>query len=228
MDLAPEAPTTPTRLLIVEDHELLSGTLAFALRQLGIEVETSHGPTPEDVVEAAQRLAPVLVLLDLELGGGLGSGLDLVVPLTAVGAKVVIMTGVTDRARLAACLEAGAMGIVSKTTGFDDLIDAVRRLAEGHSILSENDRQELLAALRAKRTADHQRLAPFEALTSREKAVLTGLVAGESAEEIAARSYVSLSTVRTQIRSILLKLQVKSQLTAVALAREAGWPPEEN
>lgn len=227
VDPAPETASGPTRLLIVEDHELLSATLALALRQLGLEVETSHGPTPEDVVELAGNLAPVLVLLDLELGDGLGSGLDLVRPLTAAGAKVVIMSGVTDRARLAACLEAGATGIVSKTTGFDDLVEAVRRLAEGEAILSENDRQELLADLRAKRSADKQRLAPFEALTSREKAVLAGLVAGESAEEIAARSYVSLSTVRTQIRSILLKLRVKSQLTAVALAREAGWPPEE-
>jgi DNA-binding NarL/FixJ family response regulator len=227
VDPAPETADSPTRLLIVEDHELLSGTLAFALRQLGIEVESSHGPTPDDVVAAANRLAPVLVLLDLELGGGLGSGLDLVRPLTGAGAKVVIMTGVTDRARLAACLEAGAIGIVSKTSGFGDLVEAVRRLAEGHAILSENDRQELLAHLRVKRSADRQRLAPFEALTSREKAVLAGLVAGESAEAIAARSYVSLSTVRTQIRSILLKLRVKSQLTAVALAREAGWPPDD-
>ena len=227
MDVQPDTDRGSPRLLIVEDHELLSGTLALALRQQGIEVETSQGPAPGDVVETARRLAPVVVLLDLELGPGLGSGVDLVRPLVATGAKVAIMTGVTERARLAACLEAGAVGIVSKTTGFADLIETVRRLAEGHAILSENDRQELLADLRAKRSADRRRLAPFEALTSREKAVLAGLVAGESAEEIAARSYVSLSTVRTQIRSILLKLRVKSQLTAVALAREAGWPPED-
>ncbi len=113
MEPAPESPTGPMRLLIVEDHELLSGTLALALRQLGIDVETSQGPTPDDIVEAARRLAPALVLIDLELGNRLGSGLDLVKPLTAAGAKVVIMSGVTDRARLAACLEAGATGIVS-------------------------------------------------------------------------------------------------------------------
>ena len=104
MDPAPEPLAAPMRLLIVEDHELLSGTLALALRQLGIEVETSLGPTADDIVETARRLAPVLVLLDLELGNRLGSGLDLVKPLTAAGAKVVIMSGVTDRARLAACL----------------------------------------------------------------------------------------------------------------------------
>ena len=227
VEVAPEPSDRSTRLLIVEDHELLSGTLALALRQLGIEAETCAGPAPDDIVGRAKELAPVLVLLDLELGKGLGSGLDLVRPLTTSGAKVVIMTGVTDRARLAACLEAGALGIVSKTTGFDELIETVRRLASGEAILSDNDRQELLADLRAQRAADRQRLAPFEALTSREKAVLAGLVAGESAEAIAARSYVSLSTVRTQIRSILLKLRVKSQLTAVAMAREAGWPPKD-
>lgn len=169
---------------------------------------------------------PVLVLLDLELGDRLGSGLDLIRPLTETGARVVIMTGVTDRPRLAACVEAGAIGIISKTDGFDELVDAIRRAADGEQILSERQRQDLLADLRSQRQADSARLAPFEALTAREQAVLAGLVAGESAETIAAKSYVSLSTVRTQIRSVLQKLGVNSQLTAVAFAREAGWPPD--
>lgn len=214
------------RLLIVEDHELLSGTLAIALRQHGLTVDTTAGPSGESIVEAVRQQAPVLVLLDLELGDRLGSGLDLVGPLTRAGGRVVIMTGVTDRPRLAACVEAGAIGIVSKTDGFDELVDAIRRSADGEQILSERQRQDLLADLRSQRLADHNRLAPFEALTAREQAVLAGLVAGESAEAIAAKSYVSLSTVRTQIRSVLQKLGVNSQLTAVALAREAGWPPE--
>jgi DNA-binding NarL/FixJ family response regulator len=57
--------------------------------------------------------------------------------------------------------------------------------------------------------------------------VLAGLLAGEPAEAIAHRSYVSLATVRSQIRAILLKLGVNSQLAAVAMAREAGWSPDE-
>src|SRR5580693_2269439 len=109
------------RLVIVEDHELLATSLALALVHQGLEVETVSGPTVGVVVDTVRRLAPVLVLLDLNLGPPLGSGLHLVAPLVAAGGRVVMMTGEVDRARLAACVEAGAVGVVSKTVGFADL-----------------------------------------------------------------------------------------------------------
>jgi DNA-binding NarL/FixJ family response regulator len=214
-------------VLIVEDHELLAGTMAMALRQQGFEVHAAAGPSSDDVVAAARRLVPVLVLLDLELGPPLGSGLDLIRPLVDAGARVVMVTGVSDRARLGACIEAGAAGVVSKGAGFTVLMDAVERAAGGLPILAEVERLALLDEARRRRRADHDRLAPFDALSPREQAVLRRLMAGESAETIADRSYVSLTTVRSQIRSVLLKLGVNSQLAAVALARQAGWPTDE-
>lgn len=218
-------PSPPLRLLLVEDHQLLAGTLAMALRQQGLDVETASGPSAGEVVERARDLAPVLVLLDLDLGPPLGNGLDLIGPLIDVGARVVVVTGVTDRARLGRCLEAGASGVISKATEFERLVDDVRAAAEGRPILREDLRHALLAEARTRRRADDQRLAPFRSLSAREQAVLAGLLAGESAEAIARRSYVSLATVRSQIRAILRKLGVSSQLAAVALAREAGWEP---
>jgi two-component system nitrate/nitrite response regulator NarL len=212
-------------LLIIEDHELLSGTLSFALRNRGLQVDAVSGPTLQAVVETARRMVPVLVLLDLDLGPALGDGSDLVGPLVEAGARVVIMSGVTDRARLGKCVEAGAAGVVSKASRFEDLVEAVQRGAEGAELLREEERQGLLADLRASRRAANQRLAPFTALTPREQAVLGGLMAGGSAEVIAERSYVSIATVRSQIRAILQKLGVNSQLAAVALARDAGWSP---
>jgi DNA-binding NarL/FixJ family response regulator len=214
----------PDRLLIVEDHALLATSLAFALRQQGLDVETVAGPTTEAVVETVRRLAPVLVLLDLDLGPSLGSGLNLVKPLMAAGGQVIMMTGVVERARLGACIEAGAVGIVSKTAGFDELVVAVRRAVAGEDVLTTHQRHIFLNELQAGRQADEQRRAPFARLSPREQAVLARLVGGESADTIAHLSYVSLATVRTQIRSILSKLGVKSQLEAVALARQAGWP----
>lgn len=216
--------TTLVRLLIVEDHELVAGMLALALRQRGLEVEITSGPTADAVVDTARRLAPVLVLLDLDLGAPLGSGLELIGPLIDAGGRVVMLTGATDNADLATCVEAGAIGIVSKAAPFADLVETVRRAAEGEALLSEARRHALLTELRERRRADDRRLRPFSALTTRERAVLAGLVAGETAEAIAAGSFVSLATVRSQIRSILTKLGVNTQLAAVALAREAGWP----
>jgi DNA-binding NarL/FixJ family response regulator len=212
------------KVLIVEDHELLAGTMAMALRQQGLEVHSAGGPSAAAVVDLARQLAPVLVLLDLDLGPSLASGLDLIHPLVSAGARVVMVTGVTDRARLGACLEAGAVGVVSKATEFSVLIDTVHRAIDGVPVMPAEERQALLKAARDRRRADEERFAPFHTLTAREQAVLAHLLAGESAETIAEKSYVSLATVRSHIRAILLKLGVNSQLAAVALARDAGWP----
>ncbi|HTJ77028.1 MAG TPA: response regulator transcription factor [Acidimicrobiales bacterium] len=221
----PEDAGRPWPVLIVEDHELLSGTLALALRQRGLEVGTLNGPAAEAVIEAARQRAPALVLLDLDLGPVLGDGVDLVRPLVEAGARVVIMSGDGDRARLGSCVEAGASGVVSKASTFDDLIAAVERTARGEQLLTEEERQSLLAELRSRRRSDDERLGPFAPLTPREQAVLAGLMAGEPAEVIAQSAYVSVATVRSQIRGILRKLGVTSQLAAVALARDAGWTP---
>ncbi len=221
------APARPAlRLLIVDGDELLAGTLAMALGQQGLEAVTAPGSSTQAVLDLAGRLAPVLVLLELDLRPALGDGLRLIGPLIGAGSRVVVVTRVTDRARLGACLEAGAIGLFSKTSsGFEQLLQTVRRAAEGAPLLSDEEREGFLVELRRRQRADRERLAPFAALSPREQAVLAGLVAGEAAGTIADRSCVSLATVRSQIRAVLRKLGVTSQRAAAALAREAGWSP---
>jgi DNA-binding NarL/FixJ family response regulator len=219
----PDGSERSARLVIVEDHELLATSLVLALRQRGLEAQTVDGLAADAIVDTVRALAPILVLLDLDLGPARGSGLELIRPLIAAGGRVVMMTGVVERVRLAACIEAGAVGIVGKTAGFAELVDAIRRAAAGEELLTASQRRAFLSELDASRRADRDRLAPFTALTPREQAVLARLVAGELAETIAARSYLSVGTIRSQIKSILRKLGVSSQLAAVALARNAGW-----
>ena len=139
----------------------------MSLRQQGLEVETLVGPSVEAVVDAVRRLAPVVVLLDLDLGPPLGSGIDLIRPLRAAGGRVVMMTGVVDRARLGACIEAGASGVIGKTVRFDDLVAAVRRAVAGDDLLTSHQRQILLAELQSQRQAEQRRLAPFATLSPR-------------------------------------------------------------
>lgn len=225
MPRTPEPAGPQPAVLIVDDHELLAGTLALALRQLGLDVHSSPWPSPEAIVDAARDLAPAVVLLDLELGAGLGSGLDLIGPLLDAGSRVVMVTGITDRARLGACVAAGATGVVSKAAGFSSLVESVQHAVAGTPLMSEDERRELLDAHRHHERADRERLGPVLSLSAREQVVLGHLVAGESAEVIADRLYVSLATVRSHIRGILLKLGVNSQLAAVAAAHDAGWTP---
>ncbi len=212
-------------VLIAEDHGLLAESLLLALRAEGLDAERVAPVTIDGILSEARRLSPTVVLLDLDLGGEIGSSVGLIPPLRELGAQVVMVTGITDPARLAECLEAGATGLIDKTTSFDQLVDSVREVAELGTIVSPARREALLAELRRQRRDDQRRREPFERLTPREREVFAALMDGKPAEVIATESFVSLATVRSQIRTILLKLGVNSQLTAVALARRNGWTP---
>jgi DNA-binding NarL/FixJ family response regulator len=210
------------RLLLVDDHQLLVETLQMSLRQAGFDVSVPPGASFDQVLATAAEVRPTLVVLDLDLQGS-GYGYDLIGPLRDLGAEVLVLTGSTDRIELARCLESGALGIASKTNGFGNVLDQIRRAAAGQTVTAVTERAQLLADLSAHRRATEKRSAPFEALSARERDVLRLIVDGLQAAAIAQASYVSLATVRTQIRSILMKLDVTSQVAAVALARQGGW-----
>jgi DNA-binding NarL/FixJ family response regulator len=210
------------RLLLVDDHQLLVETLQMSLRQAGFDVSVPPGPSFDQVLATAAEARPTLVVLDLDLQGS-GYGYDLIGPLRELGAEVLVLTGSTDRIELAKCLESGAVGLASKTHGFGNVLDQIRRAADGETVTPVTERAQLLADLSAHRRATEQRLAPFEGLSARERDVLGQIVDGQQAAAIAKASFVSLATVRTQIRSILMKLDVTSQVAAVALARQGGW-----
>ena len=96
----------------------------------------------------------------------------------------------------------------------------------GTPLIGCTARETMIDELRIERAGLRKALTPFEQLTMREREVLAALVDGLSAEEIAETQYVALTTVRSQIRSVLQKLGVRSQLAAVAHANRVGWKPE--
>jgi DNA-binding NarL/FixJ family response regulator len=215
-----------SRILIVDDHPLLAGGLRAMLEAKGHRAETVSGPDPETIIAAAQRLAPHLVLLDLMLGDGVGSGVDLIGPLRVHANRVVVVSGSEDRLLFGRALEAGADGIVRKGQDLDDVLQAIDDALAGRDVMSPASRIELLQNLERHRAVQESIADPIARLTPREHVVLTRLMDGHSAEEIAAVETVSLATVRSQIRSILQKLNVRSQLAAVAIARRAYVPVE--
>ena len=214
----------PGNILIVEDHQVLAQGLSAALVQEGLQVTTTDADPPEQFSTLLSQVRPDVVLLDLWLGTAVGSGLGLIPAILESGAKIVVLTASEDPVLLASCVEAGAFDLASKAEPFASVLAKVRGALDGGPGLGEAARQQYLAELSRARAADSDRLAPFERLTPREAAVLGRLIEGRSAQEIADAIPVSLATVRTQIRAILNKLGVSSQLAAVALARRAGWP----
>jgi len=206
------------RVLVVDDQSLMAMGLQLALSGRGWDVETSSGPTAEHVVAHARQFQPQCVLLDIHLGNGTGSGIELIRPLMSTGANVVMLTAESRRMVLAECIEAGAVGWIGKGATLDEVDSTISHVLDGGTIIGRGDRAALLDELRLERAGALRAQATFERLTHREALVLGALIDGLNADEIADAHYVALTTVRSQIRAVLQKLGVRSQLAAVAVA----------
>lgn len=214
-------------VLLVDDHTLFAQAVQLGLRAAGVPAVPVSPRSAQHVVDAAVATAPATVLLDLRLGTGEDGepidGLDLVHPLTAAGSRVLVVTAETGDDVWGTAVERGAWTVLPKDTDLDALVATVCAVRAGEPVLAEGRRQDLLAAARRARSADDARLAPFRRLSRREDEVLRQLAAGTAAAAIAAHFHVSEATVRSQIRAVLTKLGVSSQLQAAAVARRAGW-----
>ncbi|MHB1504367.1 MAG: response regulator transcription factor [Acidimicrobiales bacterium] len=211
-----------TRILLIEDHELVAVSLAAVLESEGFLTRISLATSMESTLQCAADFLPDVVLLDLYLGECGPSGIDLVEPLKVYGSSVIVLTGVVDRMQLARAAMAGADAILGKGVALAALVDTIERCVSGNPP-GKALKDELLGELRLHEMTRNRLLGPFQRLTPRERDILAALAAGSSAREIAIASYVSLGTVRSQIHSLLVKLGVGSQHKAVAMAHESGW-----
>jgi two-component system nitrate/nitrite response regulator NarL len=213
------------RLVMIEDHELLAQSLQAALGMENVHVVRVWSDDRDKLLAEAMAAAPGLLLLDFDLGPDIGAALGLIAPLSAAGFDVVMLTGVTDRIVLAECLEEGAIGIIDKSVSFEEMLERVHIALEDGALMTRHEREEMLSRLRVHRAQRERELRAFRELTTRESEVLGALMRGKSADAIASESVVSVATIRTQIRSILAKLGVNSQLAAVARAQQVRWQP---
>jgi two-component system, NarL family, nitrate/nitrite response regulator NarL len=209
-------------VLLVEDHALFAESLAIALRLEGFDVRRPHLSRELDLVAFASQIRPRVALVDLDLGA-YGDGAGLIAPLTRNGTDVVVVTASVDSAEWGGCLQRGARTVLSKSAPLETITSTVRRLFLGLPVLSRQDRDDFVEEWRRNRKADDVLRDRFGRLTHREREVLGELVDGLGVHDIAARDVVSEATVRTQVKSILAKLEVSSQLAAVGLAHRVGW-----
>lgn len=206
-------------VVVIDDHPLVSTTLVLALRAERIEAELIPVTSRAGILAAVGRHPPGLALLDLDLGDT--AGVDLVVPLRAEGWTVLVVTAAQDRRPIAAAISLGAIGWVGKRDSFERLVSVVLDAAAGREVLAPAIREELVRLHQSAHLRQDQLKRRLARLSARERQVLTLLAAGHAAADVAAEFAVSLTTVRTQIRAILAKLDVRSQLAAVALLNEA-------
>lgn len=211
-------------VLIVDDHSLLAGSLAMVLAAEGCAVRTLKATTIEQLTAEITERPPAVTLVRIQPGPSLAHSLDLVETAASQGGTVAVLSDSTHELLLSAAVSAGATGLVSSSDLMIDTVDQILAMAKGEQLLSEFRRNELMTVFRTHRVDRDNRFMPFESLSRREGEVLCLLMEGHSVAKIAESSFVSVGTVRTQVKAILRKLGVNSQAAAVALAYRSGWP----
>ncbi|MGO3209895.1 response regulator [Brachybacterium sp. AOP42-C2-15] len=205
------------RIMMVDDHPVVrAGLRALLEADDGIEVVAEVGSGTEalrvlEELAASPAGAPDLVLMDLNLGDGIG-GIETTRTLRARHREVQVLAVTTfdAEADIVGALEAGATGYVLKDSPIEALIAAVGEAAAGRSILSPEVQQRLVA-----RMAN-----PATALSPRETEILETLATGATNREVAKALFISESTVKTHLVHLYDKLGVDSRTSALRVARE--------
>ncbi len=230
MTMHPAPARSRVRIVVVEDHALFAESLELALTLEGYDVRRvpvpDHPSAPGQVLAVSNRWRPRIALVDLDLGR-FGDGVDLIHPLARSGVNVVVVTASTDHARWGECVQHGARKVVSKNQPLNDILAVVRRLSQGLPVIGHEEREELLHLWRERCHDQQAARDKLATLTPREREILGQLMDGHPVRDIARHDFVSEATVRTQVKSILAKLEVSSQLAAAGLARSVGWRPPE-
>jgi two-component system nitrate/nitrite response regulator NarL len=219
---SPDPSVQPTRVLIAGSN-LLAGALARTLETHGFVATYTAASAQE--IERKLEWRPDLVLIDLR-PFDVDSGSTIVRSVQRSGGQVCVIDYAGESDRPSAWLRAGSAAVVSENEPFDQLFQTITRLTRIDPPRSV--RRAPVASTTDPPDAPRRgsRLDLFAKLTEREQVVLSELMEGHCAEDIAKAAIVSISTVRSQIKAILNKLGVNSQLAAVAMARRAGWSLE--
>lgn len=202
-----------TRVLIIEDHEVVAEGLAALIDdQDDMKVVGHTGSVAEALVRAAE-LKPDVALVDYRLTDGTGADAAAGIRQLRPETKLIFLTREDSDATRFAALEAGASAFIHKSRAAQEVVDAIRTVAAGGTLFTPRTIAELLNSRR-------EIEAQLERLTPREKEVLRLMAEGTPSREIGARLGISYTTVRTHIRSLGSKLGVHSKLEAIVKARE--------
>lgn len=207
----------PVRILVCDDHAVVrAGLLALLDSAPDIEVVGEAG-TGEEALALAAKLAPDVVLMDLQLGEGI-DGVETTRRLATAPnsrAHVLVLTTYDTDADITRAIEAGATGYLLKAERPDELFAAIHAAAEGRTALSAPVADRVMAHLRR----------PRPTLTDRERDILAQLARGIGNRDIARALYISEATVKTHLRRIYDKLGVDTRAGAVAVAKERRLLP---
>lgn len=210
------------RVLVADDDDLMRAGLAqLLLADPNIEIAGSAA-TGRQAVERAHQLRPDVVLMDVRMPDLDGVSATREIATALPEAKVVILTTFEEDDYIFGGLRAGASGFLLKRTPPEELIAAVRTVAAGDSLLSPSVTRRVIDRMAQQPTPDLRSQAKLDDLTPREREVLALIARGMSNREIAGALTVEESTIRTHVKRILMKLDLRDRVQAVMFAYETG------
>jgi len=211
-----------TRVLIADDDYLMRAGLVELLSADPAIKIVGQAASGREALERTRRLDPDVVLMDVRMPDLDGIAATRELTRAGVRARVLILTTFEQDDYIFGALRAGASGFLLKRTRPEELIAAVHTIADGDSLLSPSVTRRVIDRMAQQPTPALADNAKLSELTQREREVLELLARGLSNREIADALVVEESTIRTHVKRILVKLDLRDRVQAVIFAYETG------
>ena len=210
------------RILIVDDHRVVRSGLRMLIEAQGMQVVGLAGNRAE-AVELAGREQPDLILLDLDLAGEDGLSFLPELKAAATNSRVLVLTGIRDQEVHRRAMKLGAVGVVLKDQATEVVIKAITKVCAGEVWLDRATMGNLFIEMTKKGSGDADPDdARIKSLTEREHQVIGLISEGLKNKQIAARLFISETTVTHHLSSIFSKLEVSDRLELVVYAFAHG------
>lgn len=211
--------TDPITVMIVDDHEMVRrGACSYLEAQPDISVVAQAG-SGEEAVRLAQEHIPDVVLMDLVMPGMDGVEATRRVKNASPRTQIIILTSFHQDEYIFPALQAGAISYLLKDVKAAELLEAIRRAAQGEATLHPKIAARVIKTFR---DLENEEASPFTALTEREMEVLKLIAKGYSNEKIAEQLVISLGTVKGHVSNILSKLHLVDRTQAAVYAWQKG------
>jgi DNA-binding NarL/FixJ family response regulator len=212
------------RVLLVDDENLVrSGFRLILETENDIEVvgEAANGL---EAVEAAKRLDPDVILMDVQMPvkNGLAATQEIVALGRTESSRVIILTTFDLDEYVYEALRAGASGFLLKRAPAEDLVSGIRVVAAGEALLAPSVTRRLIDHFASRPVPSSQDLSLLKSLTEREREVFELIAQGQSNSEIAESLFLTEGTVKTHVKHVFEKLDLRDRTQAVILAYELG------
>jgi DNA-binding NarL/FixJ family response regulator len=210
------------RILLADGHSLFREALSTALAAEPDLLVVGEARDGLEAVAEAARTEPQVAVLDADLPNCDGVRAAALISDRLPDCRIVLLAADEDPDILASAIEAGASGYLTKASPLTELVDAIRSVHRGDTLVPSRMLGSLLERLIRRRQEHDEALRRLSRLTSREREVLTLLAQGGDNDSIAQVLVISPQTARTHIQNVLVKLGVHSRLEAAALAIQNG------